>query len=306
MYGSRKRNLNSLFKIAAVISRLRECTFGDISAETGLSSPILSKFLDEMKTKQLILWRRSTEDGRKWIYWLNPNELVVITVDEAVKAVNEELEKVGEGFEDYEKRALRVFLIRETRKRILEYVERGEGEKTKDAVLRMVLQEISMMSFVRLLSDGSDFDELYVPGVSRRLLEFFVDYVRYLTKSKKRRSEELGEVLSFAETVSVMPTTLAEKWSKTEEFESYLNEVLPPLLIHLAIGIYALKNRKFPNYQKFGGEMVNLGNSTQIDDELPYNITGSEYDNARKMIMKNGENRCKGNYSNSSQFGCEG
>ena len=115
-----RRNVNPTAEIAKALAKLGKASFGDILKEADISRQALDIHLKRMLDKKLILSEQHPKDKRKYLYWLNPNELAVITVDEVIEAIKDELKAVGEELNPKEEQNIRDWLITHFRNILIE------------------------------------------------------------------------------------------------------------------------------------------------------------------------------------------
>jgi len=213
-----RRKVNPTCEIARVIAELKECSFGDILKNTGLGEPTISRHLKMMEERRLISSRVSEKDKRKILYSFNPEELCVITVDDVLKAVKSELEKISEELEEDEERALRDLLIKEIRKKVVENYLKKEQYKREDPV-SFILKALSSLICIRmglsLLKEN--YDDLSKEDVRKLISELSSTFRRINAKINAQQIDEIYELVEVAEKI---PQTFAEKWVRTEFFEN--------------------------------------------------------------------------------------
>ena len=127
-----RRAVNPIVEIAKALAKLEKASFGDILKEADISRQALDTHLKIMVSKKLILSEQDPKDKRKYLYWLNPNELVIITVDEAVELIEKEINRK---LTAEERDSLRRALIEGFQKLIIESLKRVEYFDIKPVLL---------------------------------------------------------------------------------------------------------------------------------------------------------------------------
>ncbi len=170
-----RRKVNPVNEIAKALAKLGKASFGDILRETGLAEPTIARHLKHMEIKKLILSEQHPKDKRKYLYWLNPNELAVITIDEVIEAVKDELSTVNEELTPKEEMALR-----EALKNMHEPIKTAiiEGET---AILSGILFWLDGLAVLRYVTKFGQFDYkaliplLEIGEKSQKLIRHIID-----------------------------------------------------------------------------------------------------------------------------------
>jgi len=163
-----RRKVNPTKEIAKVIAKLGKASFGDILKETGLAEPTIARHLKIMEAKGLILSERSEEDKRKFIYELNPEELIFATQEEVLKHIEQEL---GRELTEEEREALEDILINHIRLAMIELLKKDHLKGEIDEIINLLDSVVllhcvkksalgSLISLVAPDMEGEDYAEL--------------------------------------------------------------------------------------------------------------------------------------------------
>ena len=220
--------------IIKAILKLGKPAFGDLLKETGLSKPSLTEHLKELLDKKLITAEKSQKDKRKWLYSLNPNELCLITVDEVIKAIKEELKAVGEKLTAEEEQKLKEFFIKYFRKLIIKEYLDMESYKEYTSFLYYILRRFSLIVLNRLIYDS--FKEAVIKrdkkiDVDKKFKEFINMFYNNLYSALKAFEgmgiifEPKEDIVTLKEIAFVskdyISSELAKKWVKTKFFREF-------------------------------------------------------------------------------------
>ena len=143
-------------------------TFTELLEATKMTRPTLTNYLKELEEKGLIISSLDRKDKRKVIYSLNPNELAIITIDEVIEAIKEELKAIGEELNPEEERNLKKYLI-EIRDLIIDVYLKREAYKEFRDPIQFILRVFTPHSVIALsyherakkVRDKDKFKELY-------------------------------------------------------------------------------------------------------------------------------------------------
>ena len=202
-----RRKVDPAYEIAKVLAKLGKASFGDILKKTGLAEPTIARHLKHMEAKKLILSEQDPKDKRKYLYWLNPNELAVITVDEAIEAIKEELKAVGEELKPEEEQALRDALTNHARPIILLWLKEGviKDEKSTEVIFNIIATADGLKQQIdvfKSLSKLANFGNLMKKEASKVFTNKFI-------------TENVKLYIDLAES---LPESFIIKWRKTKAY----------------------------------------------------------------------------------------
>jgi len=127
----KRGGFNTKLKILKLIHERGEIDFGELREEMKLSKTSLAEHLDDLMKRGLILKRQSERDKRKFIYHLNPNELILISVGEIING----LRRHGIELNEEEAEKLREFLLRGYRPYIEKKMREGKFDEREVDIL---------------------------------------------------------------------------------------------------------------------------------------------------------------------------
>jgi DNA-binding MarR family transcriptional regulator len=197
-----RRDVNPTAEIAKALAKLEKASFGDILKEADISRQALDIHLKRMLDKKLILSERDPRDKRKYLYWLNPNELAIITIDEAIESIKNELKAIGEELKPEEEQKLREWLIKHFRAILIEELK-ADFPIAEYGIIRHLFDWLTSLTLVKLLI-GEEPEE----GIDRT--EEFIKTIF------PKASFYHGAVKAIID----LPNSIAEKWSKTKAFST--------------------------------------------------------------------------------------
>jgi DNA-binding MarR family transcriptional regulator len=196
-----RRAVNPIVEIAKALAKLEKASFGDILKEADISRQALDTHLKIMVSKKLILSEQDPKDKRKYLYWLNPNELAVITVDEAVEAIKEELKAVGEELKPEEEQKLREWLIKHFRAILIEELK-ADFPIAEYSIIRHLFDWLSTTTLIKLIMDD--------------ILNENINNIKKFIESVIPKATFFHRI----EAIVDLPNSIAEKWSKTKAFST--------------------------------------------------------------------------------------
>jgi len=197
-----KRKVEPTYEITKALAKLEKASFGDILKVANISRQALDIHLKRMLDKELILSEQDPKDKRKYLYWLNPNELAIITVDEVIEAIKEELKAVGEELKPEEEQKLREWLIKHFRAILIEELK-ADFPITEYGVIRHLFDWLTSLTLVKLL-------------IGEKLEEDADRTEEFIKTIFPKASFYHGAVKAIID----LPDNIAEKWSKTKAFNT--------------------------------------------------------------------------------------
>jgi len=189
--------------VIKAILKLGKPAFGDLLKDTGLSKPSLTDHLKELLNKKLIIAEKSEKDKRKWLYSLNPNELALITVDEAIEAIRNELKAVGEELKPEEEQKLREWLIKHFRTILIEELK-ANLPIAEYGIIKHLFDWLSSITLAKLIIDS-------------KLMEERAEGIKEVIKTVAPKATFFH---SSVDAIKDFPDEIAEKWSKTKAFST--------------------------------------------------------------------------------------
>ena len=198
-----RRSVNPSYEIAKALAKLEKASYGDIKAQTDLADPTIARHLEKMLDKKLLIAEEHPKDKRKLLYSLNPNELCLITVDEAIKAIKKELEAVGEKLTAEEEKELRSWLIKHFRAILIEELK-ADFPLDKYLVEQHVKDWLSSIAiFSKIMKALNVSFEERASGVEKVLKQLTPFSVAHISPKA----------------IADFPKSLLGKWSKTKAFK---------------------------------------------------------------------------------------
>ncbi len=203
-----RRSINPVVETAKVLAKFGRISFGAILKEVDISRQTLDTYLKIMVGKKLILLEQDPKDKRKYLYWLNPNELCIITVDEAIDAIRKELKAVGEELTSEEEEKLREILRNEVRKIILTWLKMNiiKNEKPEEVILHILNIAYGVYQEVEA------FKQLSKLPMFGKLMKDKADEVFDNTTAEN--------VKLYLDLVDKLPKSFLKKWEKTKAYQS--------------------------------------------------------------------------------------
>jgi DNA-binding MarR family transcriptional regulator len=171
----------------------KEC-YSEIKEALGLKKSVLTEYKDKLLAKGLIVEYKLETDKRKKCYKLNENELIILTVNEALSIIKAE---IGELTLDEEQK-LRNFLL----KHIRPLIEINLKENRISDVVTFFKTILSTPIALKLVLDAN---------LSKNKTRDFNQFI------SREGTDEERAVFKAATT---LPEFFVEKWSKTEFFRS--------------------------------------------------------------------------------------
>ena len=201
-----KRKTSPKVEIIKAILQLENPTFGDVLDFTGLSDPTVSRYIRLLTEKGLIQLEEDPEDRRRFIYSINPNELIVISVEDVINSLKEDLERVGETLTKDEEEFLREFLIKRARPEIEKLIREKDLER---------LSNEDFLKYVKGVIYGTVLSTDLMDKIKREVGDALLDVARELSGLLPEDAENIFNALED------FPRDLREKIMKTEEFEDH-------------------------------------------------------------------------------------
>ncbi|AIY90207.1 hypothetical protein GACE_1165 [Geoglobus acetivorans] len=203
----------SKFSIQQEILRSPGVRFNELMERTELSHQSVSRALKQLEQRGLIYHVEDEEDRRKKRYFVREDNLIVISIDEVVERVREELSKAGEDLTPEEEGRLREFLLKVVRPAIVEKLKHDGFEDTDPRF------------FVEILLHGVvALAELTKPmkGVSKKRMK------KVVTALKPQFYELVGaDVGVLIEGLSILGDGFIRKMAKMESFQkSIINQFM--------------------------------------------------------------------------------
>ena len=201
--------MEKLERIIAIARALADKpkTFTELLEATKITRPTLTAYLRELEEKGIIISSLDRKDKRKVIYSLNPNELAIITVDEAIEAIREELKAVGEELKPEEEQALRDALTNHARPIILLWLKEGviKDEKSTEVIFNIIATADGLKQQIdvfKSLSKLANFGNLMKKEASKVFTNKFI-------------TENVKLYIDLAES---LPESFITKWRKTKAY----------------------------------------------------------------------------------------
>jgi DNA-binding MarR family transcriptional regulator len=174
--------------------------FNEIQEAIGLKKPIVSEYMSKLKEKGLVVEFPDPEDRRKKFYQLNEDELVVISRDEAIQVIREELQKVGAELSPEEENKLRE-VLKSMRPIFLEKLK-TDGFKRENPE-QTLIESLNGLAALKILSE-------YIPK----------KHLKLFAKPFKKRTKKLAgfDTTRLIDIVPNISHDFTMRWMKTDAF----------------------------------------------------------------------------------------
>ncbi len=184
-------------------------TYNDLIMKTGLSHQSVAKAVRELEAAGLIK-SKTGEDKRRRHYFRDPNQLIILRVDEALGIICEELNKIQEALSPEEEVELKEFL----KTYITPIIELDLKNDYLGDIREGFLNIVSGVVAERILLDWL-LESAKKAGISKNI---FIK--KFLEETEKRVTDEIAKQYAklYLRAAKEVPSSFVEKWKKTPRF----------------------------------------------------------------------------------------